>query len=98
MAPRPPATHSSARRGPLPPAAPPRPPRLPDSLKGWLSPPTPQAAGSSGVGLTTEAAAAAAHEPLSRPSMEKGTEAAAAAAADCSWWPASSYTWWWPSG
>jgi hypothetical protein len=54
-------------------------------LKGWLSPATPQAAGSSGVGLTTEAAAAA-HEPLSRPSMEKGTEAAAAAAAaDCSW-------------
>lgn len=81
---------------PLPP--PPRPQRLPDSLKGWLSPPTPQAAGSSGVGLTTEAAAAA-HEPLSRPSMENGTEAAAAAAAaDCSWWPASSYTWWWPSG
>lgn len=48
-------------------------------MKGWLSPPTPQAAGRSGVGLTTEAAAA--HEPLSRPSMEKGTEAAAAAAA-----------------
>lgn len=57
-------------------------PLLPASLKGWLSPLTPQPDGSSGAGLTTEAA----QEPLSNPSMEKGTEAAA----DCSWWPASS--------
>lgn len=55
---------------------------LPASLKGWLSPLTPQPEGMRGAGLTTEAA----QEPLSNPSMEKGTEAAA----DCSWWPASS--------
>lgn len=57
-------------------------PLLPASLKGWLSPLTPQPEGMSGAGLTTEAA----QEPLSNPSMEKGTEAAA----DCSWCPASS--------
>lgn len=57
-------------------------PLLPASLKGWLSPLPPQPGGINGAGLTTEAA----QEPLSNPSMEKGTEAAA----DCSWCPASS--------
>lgn len=59
-------THTHTHTGPL----------LPASLKGWLSPLTPQPEGMRGAGLTTEAA----QDPLSNPSMEKGTEAAA----DCS--------------
>lgn len=59
---------------------------LPVSLYCWLSPFMPQPDDKRGFELTTDAV----HEPLSNPSIEKGT-----AAADWSWWPANSYTWWW---
>lgn len=50
-------------------------PGLPESLNCWLSDE------SSGLELTTEAE----HEPLSNPSIEKGT-----AVADCNWFPLAS--------
>lgn len=59
---------------------------LPVSLYCWLSPFIPQPDDKRWLEFTTEAA----HEPLSNPSIEKGT-----AAVDWSWWPANSYTWWW---
>lgn len=59
---------------------------LPVSLYCWLSPFIPQPDDKRGLEFTTEAV----QEPLSNPSIEKGT-----AAVDWSWWPANSYTWWW---